>query len=143
MAKKFIPSLCMMGLLLSSCLAPSKSDFISLISEADKAILYKYNEDSPSQPIIRIGEFQKEDLHLFINFLSDHLSPHQNCGYDGTLFFYKQDKKLFNLRFAILNNCAYATYMSDDKLIEADLSFEGARYLKKAMHQNVLADAAQ
>lgn len=141
MAKTYLPFICILGLFFNSCYPPHTTDFNSLISEADKAILYKYSEDSQSQPIIRIAELQKQDIRIFKHFLSDHISPNQGCGYDGTIFFYKEGKKLFNLRFANQNNCSYATYLSNDKLIEADLSFVGARYLQKAMIHSGLAHA--
>lgn len=123
----------------SSCSHSNFTNYYELLSQADSATIYQYTEANDHVPIKKVSEISKEELNVFRYFLQSKTADNKSCGFDGTIFFYKKGEKLFNLRFSAKEDCYYASYMLDDKLVEANLSNVAIHFLHDELNHDEVA----
>ncbi|MDO9376523.1 MAG: hypothetical protein Q7T76_19010 [Ferruginibacter sp.] len=122
---KYMMSLVGLTLLFCACSHTDKQLKERIIS-ADSIAVNFFSGDGSMDTVIGVKIIRdRQQVTDLATFISDHkVKPDFDCGYDGSLHFFKTDKVIQDIYFRMEDKCMYFTFMQYGKQEASKLSLE-------------------
>ncbi len=129
---KNVITLAIIVIALSSCHHSDKQLKIK-ISNADSVAINYFTGDGKIDSVTRVKIIRdKNTMEQLADFTSASLTDiKENCGYDGTIHFYKNDNVVQDIRFRMNDEkCMQFTYAEDGNIVATKLSQQAKELLE-------------